>query len=419
MKLSQVGFKISASLEAGGKMKIVMITLYNPFEKINGGIEALVYHQSRALAKMAHDVWVLTMGNVEKEKITKIDGVNLWIIPDKNIHNLLLRTLWFVRKGKPIVEKLDRELGVDVFDGQAGYSGPLFFADVKKASRVLTVHTVDGENIANIKDTWRIGHRFEFLIEILKFPVLRVWRYFFFNRTDGLIFVSDLALNEFNNYYSFIKHKPCSVISNGFPKLKEKDESNLVQKEYDFVYAGRIDMLKGVDLILKAASFLGEKHIIKVAIVGDGAWKKTMQKLASSLGVAESFFFLGHLSHNLTMEVLKNSRCLVLPSFYESDPLIVKEGMALGMPIICSNIPSLRAKMSNYQKGLTFCCGSREDLARVMEEFLCSTGDVLPEHDKAIACDEAENVCTWEENTQKYLQFFSNLVLEKNGSAAI
>jgi len=381
-------------------VKITIVTLYNPFEKIRGGIESVVYHLSRAFVKLKHEVWVLTMGDVQKNTIIDTQGVNVWILPDRKINNLFVRNLLFIKKGKSIVEKMERECEIDVFNGQSGYSDPLFFADLKNAKRILTVHTIDGENIANIKDCWRVGRYSEFIGEALKYPILKARRSFYFGRADALIFVSHFALNEFKTFYPYLGHKPCHVIENGVPELSYVNRISTHKKNYDFVYAGRIDKRKGVDLLIKAANLLRKKHSFKIAVVGDGPWRKFIEELAVKLDVADNFHFFGYLNNDSTIEIFKTARCLVLPSFYESDPLVVKECMALGTPIIGSDIPSLREKILNYRNGLTFRYGDYQDLAKVMQTVLSSGRDAERSDKKTF------KIRSWEDVAKEYIGVF-------------
>ena len=65
-------------------MKIAIITLSNPFERISGGIDSVVYNLSQALISLGHEVWIIVcLGNVRNEMIERRKGVNLWILPDR------------------------------------------------------------------------------------------------------------------------------------------------------------------------------------------------------------------------------------------------------------------------------------------------------------------------------------------------
>jgi glycosyltransferase involved in cell wall biosynthesis len=390
-------------------LKIAMVTLYNPFESIRGGIESVVYNQSKVLARLKHEVWLLTMGNVQKETKLNVNGVNLWILPDRKLEGLFARNSLFIREGKPVLEKMEKEFGIDVFNGQAGHSGPLAFVNLRNAKKILTVHTVDGENFAKIKDCWRVRVWKDLAGEVLQYPILKAWRSFFLWRCDALIFVSSFALGEFRIHYPYLKSKPCYVIENGFPEVDGKRDSLPNKKDYDFdfIYAGRVDKRKGVDLLVKAANLLRKTSSLKIAVIGDGPWRKSVEDLAIRLNVTENFRFFGY-TNDSPIEVCKAARCLVLPSLYESDPLIVKECMSIGMPMICSDIPPLRQRLSCYGKGLTFRCGDYQDLAKTMLRFLSSREYFHPNETSLKRLDTA-HIRSWEGVVQDYIEVFESV----------
>jgi glycosyltransferase involved in cell wall biosynthesis len=396
-------------------MRIALVTLYNPFEKLRGGIESAVYHQSKSFANISDEVWIVTMGNVKKHTFQEREGIKLWIIPDKKITNIFMRSLLFISQGKTVIEKMDRELKIDLFIGQAGYSGPLVFSKLINGRKILTIHTLDGENIANISDCWRFGHHFQALSEIFKFPALKIWRTFLFSKADCLVFVSNSAFEEFRSFYSFLKKKSCVTIENGSPTEMQNLSNFSSQRDskFDFVYVGRIDKLKGVDLIIKAASLIRLENSLKIAIIGDGPWRKEIQRLASRLNVSKDISFLGHLDHKTVMNLFTSSRCLILPSFYESDPLVLKEGMSLQLQIICSDIPSLKSKIACYTKGTTFRSGSPEDLSKKMSLLLNQKAESASEQ-RILLNSNKHEIISWEDNAGRYLKTFKAMFSEMN-----
>ena len=385
-----------------------MVTMYNPFEGIRGGIESVAYELSKAFAKLKHETWILTMGDVNKKTIADVQGVNLWILPDRKMNNLLARSLFFIKEGKSIIEKMEKELEVDVFNGQAGLAVPLFFASLKKAKRIITVHTVDAENIAKIRDCWRVRRYREFAGESLRYPILKLWRSFFFWKSDALVFVSSFAMNEFKLYYPHLGYKPSFVIENGFPEQGHIHNTSC-NRNYDFVYVGRIDKIKGVDLIVKATRLLRDKYSPKIAVAGDGAWKKTTEQLASRLGVTKNIHFLGHLPHSSVLELVGAATCVVIPSFYESDPLVMKECLALNVPIISSDISSLKQGISDNENRWAFRCGDHQDLAKTMERFLSSHALMGSRSRGNMGVCLNSEFNSWESAAKRYVRVFESL----------
>ncbi len=205
------------------------------------------------------------------------------------------------------------------------------------------------------------------------------------------------------------------MIENGFPRLNQRCNISAKKEDYDFVYAGRIDKIKGVDLIVRAAYLLKKKRFsFKIALIGEGPWKESVEKLTEKLNVTDRVHFLGHLSYDSTSKVLRTARCFVLPSFYESDPLVIKECVTLGIPIICSDIPPLRGKMSNYENGSTFRCGDFEDLSEAMESLISAGKEKNTETRKTATKDHnTADFPSWEEVARNYIRFFKLIIQDR------
>ncbi|HEC67279.1 MAG TPA: glycosyltransferase family 1 protein [Candidatus Desulfofervidus auxilii] len=385
-------------------MKVAIVTLNNPFEKIKGGIESVVYNLSKALANLGSEIWVVCLGNVKNETIEKKEGVNLWILPDKKAKGLFKRSLVFVRYGKRAISKLQNN-GIEIFNGQAGHSSPLAFYKPQKAKVVLTIHTMDGENIANIKDCIRLRKIKEAVSEIIKYPILKLWRIYYLLKSDFLIFVSNVGYNESKKYYWFLKKKPY-IIPNGFPKIE--DFGNLKkEKKYDFIYAGRIDKRKCVDLIIKASKILNIKGLnFSIIIVGNGGWRRDIEKLIEKHNL-DNIKLIGYITHDKILEHISKSKFLILPSSYESDPLVIKESLSLGVPVISSDISAHTDKIKNEFNGLLFKNLDYKSLVSVMEKALNLNDE---EYDKMSKnAKESIKNRSWVDVAGEYIKFFESL----------
>ena len=133
---------------------------------------------------------------------------------------------------------------------------------------------------------------------------------------DYLITISE---NNENLLKPFFKN---SKIEKKFPRVK--CENNLY-----FIYVGRIDKEKGIDLMCEA--FL--KYKCKLYIVGDGTELENLKKRYNQ----DNIIFTGWVNHDKIIEYMKKSKALVFPSLlYEGAPLTIFEAQSLGLPVIVS-----------------------------------------------------------------------------------
>ncbi len=106
-------------------------------------------------------------------------------------------------------------------------------------------------------------------------------------------------------------------------------------------YVGTIGMAHGLEVVIRAARTLQDKgrRDIVFLIVGDGARREELQRLAAQEGVADQIIFTGRMSRDQMPTVLASSdACLVhlrkTELFETVVPSKIFETMAMGRPII-------------------------------------------------------------------------------------
>jgi glycosyltransferase involved in cell wall biosynthesis len=78
--------------------------------------------------------------------------------------------------------------------------------------------------------------------------------------------------------------------------------------------------------------------------------------------------YRGRLSHDATIEAMKNARFLVFPSeWYEGFPVTIAEAFACGLPVICSRLGSMQEIVADGRTGLHFRPTEADDLVRKVE----------------------------------------------------
>jgi glycosyltransferase involved in cell wall biosynthesis len=77
------------------------------------------------------------------------------------------------------------------------------------------------------------------------------------------------------------------------------------------------------------------------------AYELELRELARELAVAERVHFLGWLSDADLAQLYQVAACFVLPTFQEGFGLPVLEAMARGVPVACSDIPTLRETVAD------------------------------------------------------------------------
>lgn len=132
-----------------------------------------------------------------------------------------------------------------------------------------------------------------------------------------------------------------------------------LQRENQCVFAGRLEEIKGVRILLQAWA---EVKDTKLILCGSGpldAWcREYVEK-----NRLENVEIKGQVPHRELIELIRRSKALILPSIvYEGFPMTIVESMACGTPVICSDFGNAGSLITDGLNGLKFEKGSAEDL---------------------------------------------------------
>jgi glycosyltransferase involved in cell wall biosynthesis len=131
-----------------------------------------------------------------------------------------------------------------------------------------------------------------------------------------------------------------------------------------FVYCGRLDNLKGVGTLLRAAALAKQP----VTILGRGPEEAGLRKLSDELGV--DAIFPGHLTKEALVGAIQSARAIVVPSeCNENAPLSLLEAYAAARPVIGSNIAGIPELVREDETGALFPTGDVQALAATLERF--------------------------------------------------
>lgn len=97
---------------------------------------------------------------------------------------------------------------------------------------------------------------------------------------------------------------------------------------------GRLENLKGIDLLLKA--LLKVQCAYELYLAGDGDAADSLKKLVKELELNDKVHFLGMLNRPALLEHYASSDIFVLPTRQDCFALVVLEAMCSGLPVICS-----------------------------------------------------------------------------------
>lgn len=131
-----------------------------------------------------------------------------------------------------------------------------------------------------------------------------------------------------------------------------------------FVYCGRLDRLKGVETLLRAAAAARQP----LTIAGSGPDEARLRGIAEQSG--SDVIFTGHLGKDALPRLIQEARALVLPSEVpENAPLAVLEAYAAGRPVIGAANAGIPELIREDETGALFPAGDVAALADTLTRF--------------------------------------------------
>ena len=126
---------------------------------------------------------------------------------------------------------------------------------------------------------------------------------------------------------------PNTVDTNRFSNLERVDDGCI-----NIGYCGRLEAVKGLELLFKAVSLLDESQCskVRIRIAGDGDHLSVLQSEMEQLGLEAQVEFLGRIQN--VPEFLATLDIYTQPSYAEGLPNSVLEAMSDGLPVVASRI---------------------------------------------------------------------------------
>ncbi|MEO8562619.1 MAG: glycosyltransferase family 4 protein [bacterium] len=117
-----------------------------------------------------------------------------------------------------------------------------------------------------------------------------------------------------------------------------------------FAYLGRLKRYKGVQHVIAAFAALGHPTA-RLEIAGAGDYQASLEQLAASLDLGERVRFLGRISEDEKLRLLRRAWALVFASPKEGWGITNLEAAACGTPVVASNSPGIRESVRDGETG--------------------------------------------------------------------
>jgi glycosyltransferase involved in cell wall biosynthesis len=130
----------------------------------------------------------------------------------------------------------------------------------------------------------------------------------------------------------------------------------------------RLEPGKGLEVLARSIRDLLQSGLrMEWWCVGQGPSEQALKDLARSLEISESVRFAGYVPHGRDLfEFYRQADIFVLPSFHEGIPNVILEAMAHCMPIVATDVGSVRQVITNGIEGVLLPPGEPQLLAEAI-----------------------------------------------------
>ena len=124
------------------------------------------------------------------------------------------------------------------------------------------------------------------------------------------------------------------------------------------LFVGRLERLKGVEIILRALAQVAARHEdVRLLVLGEDSRdaveseKTRLRAIVDNLGISSRVDFLGPVAHHELPYFYAAAEACLMPSYSESFGLVGLEAQACGCPVIASNVAGLASVVRDEVTG--------------------------------------------------------------------
>ncbi len=388
-------------------MKILIVCKALPYA-YQGGIQTHTWELGKCLVRYGHEVTMLTAGSLKNRyQQFELEGIHIQEVPI------------LPKRFLPILPNFISDYSFNYFAYQwlkthqyrfdiihlQSRSG-LFYPNKKKRQTpcVLTVHrlmNVEGQwgsqEFPNRLDFWAY-HRYALKNENLAIQ-----------NANAVIGISDEVLKEIKAFLPHFDHSAIHKIYNGIAVDHIPAREQPVPHPNQLIFIGRLVAVKGLIPLIEALSHTHQR--IKLLLIGEGNQKPELVQRVQQLGLQDRVVFEGQVPNNKVFDYIRSSYALILPSFHETQGIVLMEANICGRPVLGSDVPGINEMIVQGKNGLRFPVGNPIKMAEAV--------NYLFDHPQ-----EAEQMgqwgrkyvakhFSWEAITQQTIEVYQSILTEK------
>ncbi|MSQ14275.1 MAG: glycosyltransferase family 1 protein [Dehalococcoidia bacterium] len=343
-------------------MRIAVISVHGcpllqPGTRESGGMNVYVKELSRHLGRKNLQIDIYTRWHDPDEsqvvllsknvRVIHIEAGGFNVLAKERIYDHLTEFLYNLESFRKA-----RSLEYDVIHSHYWLSG---WAGTVLRRRWKVPHITMFHTLGEVKNNSRIGeHESQTRIRVERLIASKV---------DRIVAASPQEKDQMVRLYGSASARmqiiPCGVDLKEFrPRSKSAARRRLgLADKKTLLFVGRIDPIKGVDIMLESVSKLAENYDIQAVIVGaepnvtNGKSSGYLEGLVHDMGIADKVTLAGSVDHKELPHYYNAADICVIPSYYESFGMVAIEAMASGTPVVASRVGGLQSTVRDWETG--------------------------------------------------------------------
>jgi glycosyltransferase involved in cell wall biosynthesis len=187
------------------------------------------------------------------------------------------------------------------------------------------------------------------------------------------------------------------------PPLAKEVSRGLTNKPHRFLYVGRLEKVKGIDLLLHSMALLKEENSnIHLTIVGSGGMEGWATNFINQKGLGKSISMMGNIPDETLASLYASSDCVVIPSRSESIPLVFSEALKFNKELIVTDVGDMGMLGRQYEVAWVVPSEDVRALKEMMKKRVKSRYQEKKERDGAKG-EELKRLFDMETSVERFL----------------
>ena len=203
--------------------------------------------------------------------------------------------------------------------------------------------------------------------------------------SDRVVALTAIDRQQIIRHYE--THSPIDVIPGGVdldrfsprPQAQARAELGLAPDQKIVLFVGRIQRLKGLEVLVRAFGRLSDLDARLLVVGGQPGTSpesreiSRLQHLVARLGIVDRTSFVGAVAHERLPLYYSAADVTVMPSSYESFGLVAVESLACGTPVVATRVGGLTSIVHDGETGLLVPWRDAEMFAERLRQVLEDT----------------------------------------------